>query len=670
MQKTFKKAIACLLAVLMLICSVPFTATAAGPRQWWIEDGVDTATVVAEPEYQGYNSTLNGYEPWTWTFGSFVKSDTVGGEAEDTRNLVKPIIAMTVSEIGKNGDDPGTVLKNVYNQYYGNGTLSYETVKTDGRILNPTTLKAGQRIAVAFEVGGFDTLYTGQLKFTVNTNKIVPSCYTGAPSKKGGDKWAKGTTTFTWNKNASTVYGADYFTAGTTSANAETGAMYIPINGAYMTSGLSTFLGTGLNDSFGARPYGKYGIVFGVAEFEVIEDCDLTQELSFVDRNPSLSEGGTSFATFAPNNFSDGKNLVGFGVSDDMFANMLPIWPDAVGATTREFDVTVAPFSNGTVTMDGDTVDPATGATKKIAENNVVTLTATPAANAQFVGWKANDGTTVSTEPSITAVVNANITYTPYFVVNDASTFVVKFVDAFENIVSVQTVTNGSEVIVPAVPARAGYTANGWSVTDFAALTEDTVVTPKYTKEVTEYTVTVPAGSTITVNGVDQEGTTAQVPYNTQVTVSNPSATSWKINGATVAYGNSYTFYVGANVVLDIDTKDVTEETPVVGSVGIEANGTRVSFLATRKIETKAGCVQVNAGFIYGTTGVTASTELVDVNGTSVKAVYTKTDSEQYSISFTVTPGKTYNGKAFITYKNQTTGEINVAYANLQTYNA
>ena len=674
MQKTFKKAIACLLAVLMLICSVPFTATAAGPRQWWIEDGVDTATVVAEPEYQGYNSTLNGYVPWEWAFGSFVKSDTVGGEAEDTRNLVKPIIAMTVSEIGKNGDDPGTVLKNVYNQYYGNGTLSYETVKTDGRILNPTTLKAGQRIAVAFEVGGFDTLYTGQLKFTVNTNKIVPSCYTGAPSKKGGDKWAKGTTTFTWNTDASVVYGSNYFQPGTTSANAETGAMYIPMNGKYMTSGLSTFLGTGLNDSFGARPYGKYGIVFGVAEFEVIEDCDLTQELSFVDRNPSLSEGGTSFATFAPSDFSDGKNLVGFGVSDDMFANMLPIWPDAVGAATREFDVTVAPFSNGTVTMDGETVDPATGATKKIAENNVVTLTATPAANAQFVGWKANDGTTVSTEPSITAVVNANITYTPYFVVNDASTFVVKFVDAFENIVSVQTVTNGSEVIVPAVPARAGYTANGWSVTDFTTLTEDTVVTPKYTKEVTEYTVTVPAGSTITVNGVDQEGTTAQVPYNTQVTVYNPSATAWEINGTTVAYGNTYTFYVGADVDLTIKESVISEQVPCVGSVNttVSPDGSRVSFLATRKIQTAAGCVQVNAGFIYGTTGVTASTELVDVNGTSVKAVYTKTDSEQYSISFTVTPGsgKTYNGKAFITYKNQTTGEINVAYANLQTYNA
>lgn len=670
MQKTFKKAIACLLAVLMLICSVPFTATAAGPRQWWIEDGVvDTATVVAEPEYQGYNSTLNDYIPWEWTFGEFVKSDTVGGDAEDTRNLVKPIIAMTVSEIGKNGDSVAA-LKTVYNQYYGNGTISYEDVKTAGRILNPTTLKAGQRIAVAFEVGGFDTLYTGQLKFTVNTNKIVPSCYTGTVSKS--DKWAKGTTTFTWNTDASVVYGSSYFQAGTTSANAETGAMYIPMNGKYMTSGLSTFLGTGLNDAFGARPYGKYGIVIGVAEFEVVEDCDLTQELSFVDRNLGAGEGGTYVATFAPSDFSDGKALVGFGVSDDMFANMLPIWPDAVGAATREFDVTVAPFSNGTVTMDGDTVNPATGATKKITENNVVNLVATPAANAQFVGWKANDGTTVSTESSITAVVNANITYTPYFVVNDASTFVVKFVDAFENIVSVQTVTTGSEVIVPAVPARAGYTDGKWSLTDeqIAALTEDTVVTPKYTKEATTYTVTVPAGSTIAVGtGAPEAVTSVSVPYNTQVTVKNASAKSWKINGATVAYGDTYTFYVGADVELTIDTAAVSEETPVVGSVGVEVNGTRVSFLATRKIQTALGCVQVNAGFIYGTTGVNASTELVNVDGTTVKAVYTKTDSEQYSISFTVTPGKTYNGKAFITYKNAA-DEIHVAYANLQSHTA
>ena len=99
MQKTFKKAIACLLAVLMLISAVPFTATAAGPSQWWITDGVDPATVVAEPEYQGYNSTLNGNSPWEWKFAEPIYTESAGGDAEDTRDLVKPIIALTVSDM-------------------------------------------------------------------------------------------------------------------------------------------------------------------------------------------------------------------------------------------------------------------------------------------------------------------------------------------------------------------------------------------------------------------------------------------------------------------------------------------------------------------------------------------------------------------------------------------
>lgn len=344
------------------------------------------------------------------------------------------------------------------------------------------------------------------------------------------------------------------------------------------------------------------------------------------------------------------------------------------------YDITVkSGFTNGTVTMDGVTVDPATGKTKNVEVNTKVKLVATPDEGAKFLGWVANDGTTVPTDATLDgtfeAFVNANVTYTPVFAKASEGQIILKFVDAFDNIVDVKVITKGdTSFVAPKVPDRAGYTANGWSVTDFAALTEDTVVTPIYTKITDkEYTVEVPAGSTIKVgDGAAESVTTKSVPYNTQVTVYNASAKSWKINGATVAYGNTYTFYVGANVVLDIDTKDVTEETPVVGSVGVEVNGTRVSFLATRKIQTAAGCVQVNAGFIYGTDGVNASTELVDVNGRSVKAVYTKTDSEQFSISFTVVPGsgKIYNGKAFITYKNEATNEINVAYANLQTHTA
>lgn len=396
----------------------------------------------------------------------------------------------------------------------------------------------------------------------------------------------------------------------------------------------------------------------GDISFTMLPDEDGSKTNGYYIANKNDGVAIADYTTYSPNGTNPGSEKMTFMAG-------------AAPAPVACYDINVkSGFTNGTVTMDGVTVDPATGATKNVEVNTKVTLVATPDEGAKFLGWKANGVTTVSTEATLEAFVNANVTYTPVFAKASEGQIILTFVDASDNIVDVKVITKGDTSFVPPeVPARAGYTANGWSVTDFAALTEDTVVTAKYIKNADEYTVTVPAGSTITINGVDQEGTTVSVPYNTQVTVYNASATSWKINGATVAYGNTYTFYVGADVELTIDTAAVAEETPVVGSVGIEANGTRVSFLATRKIETKAGCVQVNAGFIYGTTGVTASTELVDVNGTSVKAVYTKTDSEQYSISFTVTPGKTYNGKAFITYKNAA-DEIHVAYANLQSYSA
>ena len=637
MKKSLKKALACLLAVLMVLCSLPFIASAAEQnRKWWEADGIaNIQDITPDPAFTGYD----------YSFG-----DPCGPENgdDDLRDEFKPVLTITVSE------QPAA------NKYYGK--VAYDSAT----ILNPAFLKAGQKIAVTMEMGGVDVMRTLQLLGNFNTEYLKVA------------KWAS-----TWKEQTSNTGGILVAPNNVCSAlstnqkilNPSTGQISLQIASESVAGGepLSTYVGPN------GRTGNYRGLGLCVLSFEVLQDCDLSQVLTITTDDPSIGKAGFQWNPYEETTLGDQFYQITTNMEGTKYTCAIcPIvWDSYSLATTTKYSVAVQSFENGSVqaTVNGATETvPASGKIyTDIDENSTVTLVATADAGSTFLGWKANDGTTVSTNPTFEPVVNANVSYTPVFAPIPASNeIVLTFVDAFENIVGVYTITKGdTSFVAPPVPDRAGYTANGWSVTDFASLTENTVVTPKYTKITdTNYTVTVPAGTTITINGVDQEGTTVSVPYNTQVTVTNPTAKSWKINGATVAYGNSYTFYVGANVVLDIDTKDVTEETPVVGSVGIEANGTRVSFLATRKIETKAGCVQVNAGFIYGTTGVTASTELVDVNGTSVKAVYTKTDSEQYSISFTVTPGKTYNGKAFITYKNQTTGEINVAYANLQTYNA
>lgn len=658
MQKTFKKAIACLLAVLMLLCSMPFTAYAA--NQWWVTDGVDPTTIKETPAYEGYNSATYAYG---FAAGDYYNITDDG--VEDLRSAYKPVIGVTVSALGSktNSNAENKALKGTY--YGATADYTYDAVKAAGNLVNPAKLVAGQRIAVSVELGGMDSLFGGQFKGTYDT------AYLQAGSYSATGAWKVQTTSgAAAAPKDGTAYYPDQVVFGGSNVDPVNGTFLVTLTSKQVTKGdskASNYIGQDVNS------FGKYGIYSQTYTFQVLQDCDLSDVFHFTG-NTALTDSGTFFVPYEKTTLSDGAYFCAFNSNADVFAEPFIIWSEY--STERTYSVTIDTVTNGTVTLDG--VNAPSGTVKSgIARNQQVTLVATPDAGYKFLGWKANGATTVSTEATFTPYVNADITYTPIFVAENAADKVtVTFVDAFENIVDVKVINKGDSITgadIPTVPARAGYTADGWD-SDLKTIMADTTVHPKYIKDtVTNYTVTVPAGSTIAVGtGAAQSVTSVSVPYNTQVTVYNASATSWKINGATVAYGNTYTFYVGADVELTIDTAAVAEETPVVGSVGVEVSGTRVSFLATRKIQTAAGCVQVNAGFIYGTTGVTASTELVDVNGTSVKAVYTKTDSEQYSISFTVTPGsgKTYNGRAFITYKNQTTGEINVAYANLQTYNA
>lgn len=184
MKKTFRKAIAVLLAVLMVAFSVPFSALAATNgvadmfgstdytvtqnRKWWVDDGVDTSLekLQSTPEYRGYanDDTSAG----TVDFGAeFV--DYASSGLEDHRNDYKPVVAATVSNLGSKQEAEAAVANGTYadynkkynNQYYGvNASKTYEAVKAAGNIVNPAHVKAGQRIAITVEVGGLTLFKT------------------------------------------------------------------------------------------------------------------------------------------------------------------------------------------------------------------------------------------------------------------------------------------------------------------------------------------------------------------------------------------------------------------------------------------------------------------------------------------------------------------------------
>lgn len=345
MKKTFRKAIAVILAVLMVAFSVPFSAFAANfgqgtqitaNRKWWVDDGVNPSTIKETPTYTGFSELQE-----------LVKSDTVYVDEDnaDLRNEYKPVIAVTVSKVGTNAEaaeavSGGTVAafaKKYYNQYYAaSGTLTYDAVKAANNIVNPAELKAGDRIVVTVEFGGFDILCNGQFKGNFDTDAITPAYYAKKPSKSAGDTW-KRTDTSTINVNTGEYANTLSFAGKTISGT--TGVFTGGIVGQNFTNGNteeSNFFNRDDNTTFG-----KYGVPSFAYGFEVLKDCDLKDVFHF-DRSIS----GTEFEPYSREALANYENPELFLITGDdtknTFANWTEIW--------SEYEKSVAP-STHTITF-------------------------------------------------------------------------------------------------------------------------------------------------------------------------------------------------------------------------------------------------------------------------------------------------------------------------------
>lgn len=341
----------------------------------------------------------------------------------------------------------------------------------------------------------------------------------------------------------------------------------------------------------------------------------------------------------------------------------------------KGYDVTVKGTDMGTVTLNDDAVV-GDSLTKKFAVNDSVTLTANASDTCEFVGWQVGNKI-VSTSATYTTIVNAPITYTPVFVdKSEALEFV--FLDMFGNVISSQSVSDASEVVMPNDPVYNGYKFTGWSVDadTIHAAQESMTITAQFEKD-TDANYTVNAeGATISYGDVSAENTLADVPYGTQVTVTKEGATGWQINGADVAYGDSYTFYVASDVtVAPIDTA-VTAK-PVVAAVSYSQldNSHKVEFVASRAMTDD--CTLVKAGWVYGKnlTDDDLTLDKVGQVGTGtdsgvVKAAYVSSTegSTQFILSYGITAQTgTASAKAFITYRDAE-GAIQTVYSDAMNY--
>ena len=336
--------------------------------------------------------------------------------------------------------------------------------------------------------------------------------------------------------------------------------------------------------------------------------------------------------------------------------------------------VTVNAVENGSVTLAGQ--DVTAGGSKKFAENGTYTLVATPNENCTFVGWQTGNKI-VSTDATYTTVAIADITYTPVFA-ESAKPVQFTFVDMFNNVISSQPVASGADVKIPQAPTYTGYTFTGWSVDEAAikAATSSMTVYAQYEKDAAAtYTVTTDADATVAYGSNSAQGTLADVPYGTQVTVSKAGATAWAIDGKIVAYGDSYTFYVASDVT--VKAASATTQAPVVAAVSANqvAGSYKVEFVATRAMVD--GCTYLKSGFVYGKNLTDADLTLGNVgkkgsadNSGVVKAAYANSTegSTQFILSYGISAQTgTASAKAFLTYKDQN-GKVKTVYSDVMNH--
>ena len=436
MKKTFRKAIAVLLAVLMVAFSVPFSALAATNgvadmfgstdytvtqnRKWWVDDGVDASLekLQSTPEYRGYaNDETSG---GSVDFGGEI-ADYASNGLEDHRNDYKPVVAATVSNLGSKQDAEAAIAdgtfakynKQYINQYYGvNASHTYEAVKAAGNIVNPAHVKAGQRIAITVEIGGFDVIQSGQFKGKFNTEYLQAS--TPGSLTKVRDNWKINTTAKGAIKNGVSIYG-DAMQFNSSTYNNEEGIWYGAITGVAAGNGnqnTSNFFGVGLD---GTSKFGKYGMACYTYAFEVIKDCDLSEVFTF-DRD----DFGTEFEPYYRDSLFDMQDPNLYLVTGDdsarTFANWALIWTDYAKDSTPEAKTYTITFND----INGKTVDTQTvkeGDTPTVPSTNTAATVNYKSDNKHEVttySWPAVSAATADAtykEVATTAEENCNITY-------------------------------------------------------------------------------------------------------------------------------------------------------------------------------------------------------------------------------------------------------------------
>lgn len=335
-------------------------------------------------------------------------------------------------------------------------------------------------------------------------------------------------------------------------------------------------------------------------------------------------------------------------------------------------------------TVEGGAPDNRTKSVHKY--NTEYTLTATPAANAKFVGWYTG-GKLISTEAVYKTYAYADTVYQPVYVEKEnEAEFTVTFMGYCGNILRTVKSTDLSALTAfPTAPNDyPGVEFKTWDRTldEVKALKESTIVYAQYTKTAkSEFTVTAD-GCNISVDGATPVPNSVVVAYDQKVTIRpiKGTATTWFINKAVAGYGEELSFYVSSSVTVTYSETTAVDKNAVVTMISMDPTDVdgrdRVRFVATRNVPADKYEL-IESGFVYSKSDAPESELVLDYVGANLPSgntiCYMKMSNlspeGQFGIIFSVgDENRSASARAYIMYKDVATGEIHVDYSSSMRY--
>lgn len=265
----------------------------------------------------------------------------------------------------------------------------------------------------------------------------------------------------------------------------------------------------------------------------------------------------------------------------------------------------------------------------------------------EFDYWEEN-GKAVSSSTEYLLTVTEDTELKAQFKPIQGNGYKVVFKDINGAVLGVQEVTDGILNEIPVgiqEPSKPGRIFEGWDKTFPMTVTENTVVTARYSNDTA-------AGYTVTADG---ETAASNVPFDTKVTVTAATVKDgkpfsyWESEGKIVSYRNIYTFFVSGDIALTAVYGAAAVVVPeVVTSPNVLISGGKMSFVSQVSIPEGYGMIECGTLISWTEGDFTVNTAGV----TKVKA-RSQTEAGQYMASLTnVGLGATRYARGYLVYED------------------